>query len=93
MLASVVDEQWDELVGHLARTTPLSEAAVERIVEEVVAYFSEPVETFVRRRHGELQAKGLANEEIFGRITAELAARPVAAPELSERQIRRVVYG
>jgi hypothetical protein len=47
----------------------------------------------VRRRHRELQASGLANAAIFDCIAAELAARPVAAPTLSARQLRRVVYG
>jgi hypothetical protein len=84
---------WDDLVGHLARTTELSPAAAHKVVEDVVAYFSEPVEAVVRRRHRELQAAGLANPDIFERIAAELAARPVAAPALSARQIRRLVYG
>jgi hypothetical protein len=86
-------EQWDELVSHLTRTTPLSEAAAARVVEEVVAYFSEPAEDFIRRRHRELQAARLANADAFRRIADELARRPVAAPQFSERQIRRVVYG
>jgi hypothetical protein len=93
MLAGVVTEHWDELVGHLVRTTALPPDAARRVVEEVVAYFGEPTEAFVRRRHRELQAAGLVNADIFRRIAAELAARPVAAPELTERQIRRVIYG
>jgi hypothetical protein len=89
----VASDQWTELVEHLTRTTPLSGEAAARIVEEVVAYFSEPAEAFIRRRHRELQAARLANPETFRRIAAELAGRPVAAPEFSERQIRRVIYG
>ena len=48
------------------------------MVDDVVAYFAEPVEALVRRRHRELQAAGLANPAIFDRIAAELAARPVS---------------
>ncbi|MGD9797383.1 MAG: hypothetical protein AB7H43_05915 [Acidimicrobiia bacterium] len=84
---------WDELVGHLTRTTPLTEAAAARLVDEVVAYFHESAEAFIRRRHRELKAEGMANAEILPRIASELAARPVAAPVLSERQVRRVIYG
>ena len=90
---SMGDEQWDDLVGHLARTTALPVGSARRIVAEVVAYCNESVESFVRRRHRELQASGLANPEIFRRIASELSARPVAAPALSERQIRRIIYG
>ena len=85
--------EWDELVGHVVRTTHLPAGVARRVVDDVVAYFSEPAEAVVRRRHRELQAAGMANALIFDRIAAELAARPVAAPSLSHRQIRRIVYG
>jgi len=83
----------DDLVAHLTRTTPLAPGEAARVVAEVLAYFSEPAEEYVRRRHGELQARCLTNEKIFARVAAELAARRVAAPQLSARQLRRVVYG
>ena len=89
----MAEQEWDELVGHLTRTTPLVPAVATRVIEEVVAYFSESTEMFIRRRHRELQAAGQPNTTIFERVAAELRARPVTAPELSERQIRRVVYG
>jgi hypothetical protein len=82
-----------DLVDHLVRTTRLPPGVARRVVDDVVAYFGEQVEALVRRRHRELQAAGLSNAEIFDRIAAELAARPVAAPELSARQLRRIVYG
>lgn len=83
----------DELLAHLVRSTALDPGVAARVIDEVVSYFSESATTFVRRRHRELQADGLANAEIYGRIADELASRPVAAPELTERQIRRLVYG
>ena len=86
-------EQHGDLVDHLVRTTHLPAGVARRVVDDVVAYFGEPVEAVVRRRHRELQAAGLANAGIYDRIAAELAARPVAAPSLSPRQIRRAVYG
>ena len=82
-----------ELTQHLVATTRLGQAEAGRVIADVIAYFSEPVEHFVRRRHREFQHQGLANPEIFVRITQELAARPVAAPSLSSRQLRRLVYG
>lgn len=83
----------DDLVDHLVRTTHLPAGVARRVVGDVVAYFSEPVEAVVRRRHRELQASGRTNPDIFDRIAAELAARPVAAPALTARQLRRIVYG
>ena len=84
---------FDDLLGHLERTTRLTRPELERIVSEVLEYFSEPLEQFVARRHAELQTDELRNAEIFARISAELNERRFAAPMLSERQIRRMVYG
>jgi hypothetical protein len=83
----------EALVAHLERTTRLSHAEAERVVEEVLAYFSEPLEAFVARRHAELQAEALRNQEIFAVIIAESRERRFAAPVLSERQVRRMIYG
>ena len=83
----------EELVTHLARTSPLSQGEAARVVAEVLGYFGESVEEFVRRRHRELKTGGLTNEQAFARIAAELPARRVAPPQLSLRQLRRVVYG
>ncbi|SDI15473.1 hypothetical protein SAMN05421505_1368 [Sinosporangium album] len=82
-----------DLIAHLTRTSPLGPGEAARVVADVLAYFSESVEEFVRRRHAELRVRGLTNEAIFPRIAAEIAARRVAAPELSLRQLRRIVYG
>ncbi|MBD0844581.1 MULTISPECIES: hypothetical protein [unclassified Streptomyces] len=83
----------DELVDHLTRSTPLSRGEALRVVQDVLAYFDETTEQFVRRRHRELQAQGLVNATIFERIAADLKYRAVAPPELTLRQLRRIVYG
>lgn len=82
-----------ELVDHLVASTGLSPAEAVRVVEDVVAFHAEPVEAYVRRRHSELKTYGAKNTAIFARIATELAERVVAAPVLSERQLRRLVYG
>lgn len=83
----------DALLDHLARLSRAGGGEVEKIVAETLAYFTETVEQFVARRHAELQAEDLKNEAIFERIQQELRVRRFAAPELSARQIRRLVYG
>ncbi|GII80277.1 hypothetical protein Sru01_52590 [Sphaerisporangium rufum] len=86
-------QPFDDLITHLVRTSSLGPGEAARVVAEVVAYFSESAEEYVRRRHGEMKARGRTNEQIFPVIAAELAARPVAPPGLSLRQLRRIVYG
>lgn len=82
-----------ELVEQVGRTTGLSVADARRVVDDVLAYFTETAEEFVRRRHRELQLRGVKNEQAFAVIAEELRRYPVRAPELSARQLRRIVYG
>ncbi len=82
-----------ELVERIATSTGLSPAEAARVIEDVVAFHAEPVEVLVRRRHAQLKTYGARNAEIFTRIAEELAGRVVAAPPLTERQLRRMVYG
>ena len=82
-----------ELVSHVVATTGLATEVARRVVEDVLAFHAEPVADYVRRRHAELKTYGARNPEIFARIADELARRVVAPPELTERQLRRLVYG
>ena len=82
-----------ELVRRLTSSTGLTPGEAVRVIEDVVAWHSEPVEDIVRRRHAHHQLYGRRNAEIFALIATELAHRVVAAPVLSERQLRRIVYG
>ena len=84
---------FDELLGHLVRSSALNRAEAVRLVSEVVAFFDEPLDGFVKRRHRELQADGLANVAIYAQILDELRFVRLAAPTLTERQIRRLIYG
>ncbi|GAB2980736.1 hypothetical protein [Nocardioides montaniterrae] len=81
------------LLSHVVAGTGLSPAEAERVVEDVIAFLREPVEDVVRRRHVELKTYGAKNADIFTTLQAELAERVVAAPQFSERQLRRMIYG
>lgn len=83
----------DDLIDHLTRTTRLSRSEAERVVGDVVAYFSESADAFIVRRHGELQSEDQKNAAIFARLTEEMRDRRFAAPPLTQRQIRRLIYG
>lgn len=81
------------LLHHVMAGTGLTAPEATRLVEDVVAFHAEPVEELVRRRHAELKTYGAKNDQIFAQLRLELADRVVAAPDLSERQLRRIVYG
>jgi hypothetical protein len=82
-----------DLVRYLAASTGLPQATAVRVVADVVTYFDETVEEFVRRRHAELRRRQRKNDEIWPELAAEMGQRRFAAPELSARQLRRIVYG
>jgi len=86
-------DPWLELAAHLARSTGLPPAVARRVIDDVLAEVDETVETYLRRRHRELQAEGCTNAEIFTALGDEVAARPFAVGAMSERQIRRAIYG
>lgn len=82
------------LINHLCQGSGLTPPEARKLVDEVIAYFSETPEDYVRRRHLEIkQELGLSNPQIFQRIETELAQLVFAAPELTRRQIRRIIYG
>jgi len=82
-----------ELVDHLCRNSALTAGEAEHIVREVLTYFRESPEDFVRRRHLELQALGWTNARIFSAIRHEMTHTRFTCTPLSERQIRRLIYG
>ena len=92
-MSSTEPNDLEELLEYLARTTRLERREAERVVDEVLSFLGEQPETFVRRRHLELQRQGLPNAAIFSRLEQELSRRRFAAPAYSRRQLRRIVYG
>ena len=82
-----------DLARYLAASTGLPQSTAIRVIADVTTYFSETIDDFVRRRHAELRRGQRKNDEIWPVIAAELSQRRFAAPGLSERQLRRLIYG
>jgi len=82
-----------DLARYLAASTGLPQSTAMRVIADVTTYFSETVEEFVQRRHAELQLAQRKNDQIWPVIAAELRQRRFPAPSLSDRQLRRLVYG
>jgi len=82
-----------DLVRHVARSTGLDEATASRVVADVIAYFGQTAEEYVVERHSDLKSRNRKNDDIWPLIAGELKSRRFKAEELSERQLRRIVYG
>jgi hypothetical protein len=82
-----------EIVGRIVASTTLGREGASRVLDDVIALLDETIEQFVARRHLELQRDGHRNDEIFGLLAQECASWRFRAPSLSQRQLRRIVYG
>jgi hypothetical protein len=87
------DSYPQDLVRHVARSTGLDEATASRVVADVMAYFGQTVEEYVIARHEKLKSRNRKNDDIWPLIMDELRSRRFKADELSERQLRRMIYG
>ncbi|HOX32637.1 MAG TPA: hypothetical protein PLB91_09910 [Spirochaetales bacterium] len=79
--------------ARLAERYGLSEAELGTLLADLWLLSEEGVEDYARRRHGELRAAGLPNERCFELLEREIASGRFAAPPLSQRQIKRMIYG
>lgn len=82
-----------ELIDHLCRHSAMNSEEANRLVREVLAFYDESVAAFIRRRHHELQKSGISNAAIYKLIDVEIRQNRFAAEPMSERQIRRTIYG
>jgi len=87
------DDPANDLIDHLCRHSPLTADQARQLVAEVNHFYRETVAEYVCRRHTELQHQGLSNSDIFKQVMQEIPTRRFAQSTLSERQIRRLIYG
>lgn len=88
--AALIDR---DLINHLCRSSQLTAKQAEHLVTEVLSYFSQTPEEFLRARHQELQAQGYDNSAIYTALHTELSIRRFGAKPFTTRQIRRAIYG
>jgi len=92
-MPEVVSPAEPDLIRHIGVSTGLPYATAARVIADVLAYYGETAEDFVRRRHHEMRLRQFKNADIWPAISAEMTARRFGAPALSQRQLRRIVYG
>ncbi len=78
---------------HLLGIADVSERDFDKLLAELFDHWAETQSGYVVRRHKELQRHGVPNREIYGALRSELKQRRFAAKRVSERQIRRLLYG
>lgn len=81
-----------DLIDRVSTTAGISNDDAARIIAEVLDHLSEPVERYATRRHRELHNLGLKNDRIWPALAEEIAQRRFPAPQLDQRQARRMKY-
>ena len=79
--------------NYLLTSYPLSESLLRNILDDLGEYFGTPLEEYIPARQRELHQQGKKNEEIYRIIQEEIKRKLFPGPNLSIRQIRRIIYG
>lgn len=78
---------------YLLSSYQILEKDLYRLIDDLTGTFNDSVEMFVQKRHFSLQKEGKRNKEIYTILQDEVKSQRFIAPELSQRQIRRMIYG
>lgn len=78
---------------YLCENHGLSIDALERLLDDIWSFTALSQEAYALKRHGELKALGERNQSIYARLISELESGRFQTKELSERQVRRMIYG
>ena len=90
MTKLILDQQFK---NYLLSAYPIDESLLNHLVEDLGEYFSKDVKEFISQKHQQLHLEGLKNEQIYKMIQKELKERRFTGPDMTVRQIRRVIYG
>ena len=78
---------------HLLENYDIRPEVLDRLIADLWAMTACNPQEWVQQRHAKMQLSGLHNDEIWRRLQEELKNGRFAAPEYTERQIRRMIYG
>lgn len=82
-----------EFLQHLLSSYPLDESELLRLLDDLSGAFDYTVESYIQEKHLSLQREGKKNAVIYEILQKEIKAMRFQGPELSIRQIRRIIYG
>jgi hypothetical protein len=80
-------------IREIARQYSLTEDLVLRLKEEFLAATDLTVQEYVTHRHLELQVARWSNAKIYSALQNEVAEGRFRYPGVTQRQIRRWIYG
>jgi hypothetical protein len=79
--------------AYITATYALNESDFDRLMEDLNYFYELELKAFIRIRHLELKSNGMKNDQIYQTLKLEINERRFKGETLSERQIRRIIYG
>ena len=79
--------------NYLLSSYSLEQSELYQLLDELSGAFDDSVESYIQRRHVSLQKEGKRNAVIYEILQKEIRTQRFLGPNLSIRQIRRVIYG
>lgn len=79
--------------AYITTTYALNDNDFDRLMEDFNYYYVQELKAFIRIRHQELKLNGLKNNQIYHALKLEIEERRFKSETLSERRIRRIIYG
>ena len=83
----------EEFKDYITSNYSLTEDDFERLLEDFNYYYNLDIKSFIRTRHMLLKSDGYKNPEIYQMLSEEIKSRRFCGERISERQIRRIIYG
>ena len=83
----------EELENYILSSYSLNKSDLYRLLDDLSGIFNDSVEEYIHKRHVFMQKEGKKNNEIYQILQKEIRSHRFLGPELSIRQIRRIIYG
>ena len=81
-----------ELKNRLSQIISIEKIDIHKLYNELLSFFSESENNYIIRRHKELHKEKYKNKEIYSLLTEEIKNHLFIGRNLSERQIKRIIY-
>ncbi len=83
----------DDFLNYLLANHSIEKKELIRLLDDISGALDSTVQDYIQERHFTLQKEGKRNSEIYSQLQKEIKNLRFVAPDLSVRQIRRIIYG
>lgn len=83
----------ERLLDLLTSSACIEEDIAEKIIIEILEFFSETEKEFIKRKHKELRELGYKTDKIYNIINSKIENYLFKGNKFSKRKYKRIIYG